>query len=312
MTRSTARTACRPALRATLGLMALLAPLPLHAAIPAPVEAMVREAARSGDTATLDAVVKVAKATNPDDAAEIAALGAQLLAQAEADAAEKRKAELAERGILEGWSGEGQVGLGFSSGNTREASAVVGVALRKAGLYTRHKFTGTVDYLRSNGVTARQKYALDYSLDFILSEHLYLVGTLGWDRDRFAGYARRFTESFGVGYRAIDEADMRLDLEAGPALRQTRFIDDGNQDEFAARGSLAWKWTIQDGLALSQDGSALYTDSNTTLISNTALTAKLNGKLSTRLTFHLQKETDPPLGRKSTDTATRFMLVYDF
>ena len=48
-------------------------------------------------------------------------------------------------------------------------------------------------------------------------------------------------------------------------------------------------------------------------ISNTAaLTSKLFGALSTRLSFNLAWEEEPPLGLEKLDTTTRITLVYDF
>lgn len=285
---------------------------PAHATISAPVEAMIREAARSGDEKIVEAVVKVAVATNPDDAEAIASLGAALLADAKAKAAREHEAQLASQGLFEGWSGEGQLGAGLTSGNSDETSAVIGLKLAKEGLRTGHKLTALVDYLRSNGVTTRQKYAIGYAFNYDVGDDLYLVGTLGWERDKFAGYARRFTESAGIGYHAIATDSMTLDLEAGPALRQARLIGGVSEDEIGGRGSLAWRWTISDGVALTEDASVLSASDNTTLISTSALTAKLSGALSARLSFNVQKETMPAPGRTSTDTATRATIVYGF
>lgn len=285
---------------------------PAAAAMPPAVEAMVREAARGGDDATLNAVMRVAKATNPDDADEIQELGSSEIAKVKAQAAKAREERLAAQGMLDGWSGQGQAGAGFSSGNTRETSVVIGLNIAKEGRFIRHKFTGLVDYLRSNGITARQKYALGYSANYALRDGMSLVGTLGWEQDKFAGYARRFTESLGLGYRALNKGGMTLDLEAAPALRQTLFVGGGSEEDFAARFSLAYRWQINPGMQFTQNASALTGDENTTINATSALTAKLSGKLSGRLSFNVQKETDPPIGRQSTDTSTRATLVFDF
>lgn len=285
---------------------------PAQAAVPTAVEAMIREAAASHDKATYEAVMKVAKATNPDDADAIEALGAGLFAEAQARAKREEAAHYAQRNMFEGWKGEGQAGFGLTSGNTKETSAILGVSLMKEGPKTRHKLTGLVDYLRSNGTTTRQKYAASYALNYIFRDGLYLVSTLGWERDVFASYARRFTESLGLGYRAINRDHMTLDLEAGPALRQTRYTGGLEEDEFAGRASMAYRWTLRDGIALSEDGSVLAGGENTTLISTTALTAKINTKLSGRISYNVQHETSPAAGRQPTDTATRATLVYSF
>lgn len=289
--------------------------VPAYAAIPPAVDAMIREAAKSGDDATLAAVVKVAKATNPDDADAIGKLAASLQSAQKAAAEKARAEKLAEQGIFDGWKGEGQLGIGLSTGNTSETSAVLGLTLEKQGLHARHKLAGSVDYLRTNGTTERQKYALDYELDLALGQRLSLVGTLAAERDKFAGYASRFTESVGLGYRAIKQPGMTLDISAGPALRQTHYIvlnSDSGEDGLAGRGSLDWRWTIRDGTILTEKASVLAEQTDTTLVSTTALTSKINGRLSARLSYNVQKETNPPVGLKSVDTSTRATLVYGF
>ncbi len=65
-------------------------------------------------------------------------------------------------------------------------------------------------------------------------------------------------------------------------------------------------------MTLTENASVLAAPIDTTLISSTALTARINGKLSARLSYNVQKETDPPAGLKSTDTATRATLAYSF
>jgi hypothetical protein len=44
----------------------------------------------------------------------------------------------------------------------------------------------------------------------------------------------------------------------------------------------------------------------------TSLTSDLYGRLSGRLSFGLDVETDPPEGREKVETYTRASLVYDF
>lgn len=285
------------------------------AAIPPEVEAMIREAARGGDEAALGTVVKIAQATNPDDAAAIASLGGQLVDEIKAKAAKaeaEKREKLAAEGVFEGWTGQGEAGAGLTSGNTDELSATVGLSLTRNAIRTRQKFQALVDYQRTNGATSRRKYGLSYGLDYLFHDGLYVYGLAGWEQDRFAGYARRFTQSVGIGLRALKTDAMTLDFDAGPALRQTRYI--GGVDEFsvATRGSLAWRWKMKSGMQLTQDASVLSDEQNTTWISKTALTAPLSQALSARLSFNVQSESEPAGGRRPTDTATRATVVYDF
>ncbi|HEX7874517.1 MAG TPA: DUF481 domain-containing protein [Sphingobium sp.] len=273
---------------------------------------MIREAARSGDDATLDAVVKVARATNPDAADEIRDLAKALTTETKDRTKREREERLAAQRYWQGWTGEGQAGFGLTSGNTEEVSGVIGLSVKKEGLRTRHKVEALVDYLRTNGFTTREKFAASYSLDYLLREGFYIYGIGGWEQDRFAGYARRFTESVGVGLRAINRADMTLDLDAGPALRQTIFTDGTSASEIGPRASLAYKWTMPRGMVLTENASVVSSDGGTTFIADTAFTSKITRSLSGRMSVKVQSESNRPVGSKPTDTTTRATLVYTF
>lgn len=285
---------------------------PARAAIPPEVEAMIREAARGGDEATLNAVVKVAQATNPGSASEIATLGEKLIGDARARAEQETREHLAAQDFFGGWKGEGEAGFGLTSGNTDELSGVLSLSLARNALTTRQKFSALADYRRTNGATSRQKYAVSYGLDYLFRDGLYVYALGGWERDRFAGYAWRLTQSAGVGYRALKTDAMTLDLDAGPALRQTRYVDGTDEMDVAGRASLAYRWQLNSGMLFTQDASLLSSENNTTWLSRTGLTATLSQALSTRLSFNFQNESNPAGGRKPTDTATRATIVYSF
>jgi putative salt-induced outer membrane protein len=297
-------------------LLAQAAPPP---AIPPTVEAMIREAWRVGDATTLASVVKVAKSNNPDDVRAIEILGAELMGdiqtrqrEAATRAREAEQARLAALGMFDGWTGQGELGAGLTTGNTDQVNALIGLRLAKEGLRARHKFAASLDYQQTDGLRTRERYAANYGLNYLLGDGLYISSTLGWERDEFAGFSRRFTESIGLGVRLIDRPRMTLDVDGGPALRQTLFIDGTSDDEFGARGSLTYRWTIRNGFTFSEDASIVSSDGNTTIISASALAAKITEYLSTRVSFNVQSETQPLPGRKPTDTATRVSVIYSF
>ncbi|HEY8351344.1 MAG TPA: DUF481 domain-containing protein [Sphingomonadales bacterium] len=288
------------------------APQAALAQIPPAVEAMIRAAAKGGDEAELKAVVKAAKATNPGLGDEIDALAAQEASRAKAEAAATREAELRRQSYFEGWTGAGEAGFSFSGGNTKETSGLLGLRLEKDGIRIRHKIAAVADYLRTNGETTREKFLASYDINYKLDARFYIYGQGMWERDRFAGYSRRFTESVGLGYRAIDRENMTLDLEAGPSLRQTRYTTGESDDQLAARANLAYRWEIRDGLVFSQDAGAIMGSGGSTYLSDTALTARLFGGVSARVSFNVEHETNPPDGLKKTDYATRLTGVYEF
>lgn len=288
----------------------LAAPAVAQSAEPAPLTPAVRQmleaAAKSGDAAKIDAVVAVAKETNKGAEAEIEKIVADITA---AKAAE-REAQLANAGFFENWSGSGQLGAALSTGNTKTKSLTVGLNLERDGLNWRHRADALVDVQDNDGGTDQQRILAGYQVDYKFSERLYAWGRFEYERNREGGIDRRFAESAGLGWRAVDGGRFKWDLEAGPALRQTKFVD-YDENEFAGRGASRILWTLSDTTLFSND-TAVFVSGASSINNTAALTAKLFGALSARLSFNVAWEEEPPLGLKSTDTTSRVTLVYDF
>jgi len=278
------------------------------AALPPAVEAMLRHAGAAGDVANLDSVAAVAKSTFPESAGQIDALVAELKGVLEAE----RRTELAEQTLLEGWTGSIEAGLSKTTGNSNETGTLFQVDTQREGLTTRHRVNAMLDRQKSDGTLTRNRSLANYQLNRKFSDTLSLYGLAGWERDRFAGYRNRFTESFGIGFQLLRRETMSLTLDAGPAFRQVRFIDGTSESAIAARGSLSYRWDILPTLVFRQDATAIMDESNT-FTSNTSLTTKLIGALSARLSYNVVHESDPlDDSLKKTDTAMRVSVVYSY
>lgn len=275
--------------------------------LPSDVKAMVEAAARSGDQAKSDAVVAVAKEMHPDNKDEIDAIVASISAEQE----EARREQLAQGSFFDNWTGSGELGGSVATGNSDTVTATAGLALNKEGLRWRHVITALADLQRSDGENAQERYAAGYQVNRNLTERLYIVGTLGWERNAVSGLRSRFTESLGIGYKVIDSPNITWRLEGGPALRQAKFVD-RDENGVAFRGASDFGWAIGPNTKLTQVTSAYLEGGSSSILSSTALTAGLSGALSARLSFNVQYESDPPLGDKHTDTVTRATLVYGF
>jgi putative salt-induced outer membrane protein len=276
------------------------------APIPDAVAAMIDAAA--GDEAQLKTITDIAKKTNPDSAAEIDAKVAAIAA-AQASAKEEK---LASQDFFEGWSGSGEAGGFISTGNTSTRGVAVGVNVAKETRSWKHSLRGFVDYQRQDGVTTRERYFAGYEGNYNISPNLYALLTLAYERDTFSGFNRRFAESLGLGYKIVNSDTFKLAVEAGPALRQTRFTDGVTSNTFAARGAGNLIWTISPAVEFTENATVFYDSFNTSFQSISALTAKLNGALSARASFQFNSESNPPLGLKKTDTTSRVTLVYAF
>lgn len=268
--------------------------------VPPAVDAMIRAAGKDTDT-----VAKVAKSAHPRSAAEIDALVASLAGQREAE----REERLARAGFFDAWTGSGEVGVNYTTGNTKDLGLTAGIGLAKDGLVFRHKLNALMDRRKSNGVLTSNRALAGYELNYKFNDRIYAYGLGGWERNTFAGFTRRFTESAGVGYSVFKTDDMVLDLTAGPALQQTRFVDGRRDNDLTARAGLDFGWTFMEGVSLTEKAALFFGNQWT---STTALTFALYDALSARTSFDVTHENNPLAGRKATDTATRFSLVYGF
>lgn len=294
---------------AGFGAFALAALPAAHAApIPPAVEAMIRAASDSGNADTLKTTADLAKKTNPDSGTEIDTLVSDLKKTAE----EKRVAKLESNGIFEGWKGQGQAGALRTTGNTDSKNATAGLRFERDGLQWRHLLQGNVDYTQQNDVTSQNRVFASYEGNYKLDDRWYIVGLASYERDPFAGFDRRLSESLGVGYTAIKTPTQTLRLETGPAYRQTRYITGESENKVGLRVAANYTWTIRDGVDLTENATYYASGGDSTITSTTALTARIYGALSLRASFLYNREQNPPLGLKNTDTTTRLTLVYNF
>ena len=224
----------------------------------------------------------------------------------------ERQTRIERAGILDLWTGRAEVGGFITTGNTETSGATGLLDLTREGLEWRHKIRAQADYQRSIGITTREHYLAAYEPNWKIDSRRYVYGAAQYESDRFFGYSDRYSISTGAGYSAIQTPALTLNLELGPAFRHTEFTDATVQSSLAARGSVDLDLKLSPGLTLTQDASAYLQRFNSTISSSTGVAAKLIGPLSARVSYTVQYESMPPIGRVSTDTTSRASLVYTF
>ncbi|MEM8726013.1 MAG: DUF481 domain-containing protein [Pseudomonadota bacterium] len=312
-------------LAALVAAAALAQPTAALAELPAPVRAMIDAAIEGGDEAAVRTVIDLAKQTNPDDAGELDAIlkGYETdLAAAKAEAAAMEEQEIRSAGLFENWTGKGELGGFRATGNSSNSGVTAGLSLKREGIDWTHKLRARADYQRNNGVTSREQYFAAYEPNYNLSERVFIYGLAQYERDRFQGFSARYAVSGGVGYQIIDEPGLQLSAKAGPAYRVTEFVDGTSESRIAALLGIDFDWSITDRLKLTHDtnavaetgGSAtiIVDSSNTSLNLVTGLNAKISDKVSARVSYAVEYDSNPPVGAVQTDTLSRVTLIYDF
>lgn len=280
-----------------------------------PVQNMLDAAMASAKDADVEAVAKLAKETNPEDAAEIEARLLAYRAERQRlrdEAAAAERARLAAAKFWQRWKGEGQIGASQSSGNTNSVGLSAGVALARNGIDWTHKFRAQADYQRTNGKTSVERYLGELEPQYRINDRTFAFGLARWEHDRILGYDTRWNLSGGLGYKVFDSKKMTLSVKGGPAFRQTDFVSGEEDTELTALAGVDFGWQISPTLRLTQVASTIIGEANGSTSSQTALNAKLTGALSARIAYSAQIDTSPPPGIESVDTQTRFTLVYGF
>ena len=311
-------------LSAALPAVALFS-VPANAEVPDAVRAMIDAAIATGDAEKVKTVMELAKQTNPDEAAEIDALHKDFK-KSQARLAQKmaREKELAIRnaGFFDNWSGSGELGAFYSSGNSSETGATLGLKLKRTGINWRHELRARADYKRTNGVTTREQLQAAYEPQYKIANGLFAYGLAQYERDRFQGFSARYAVSGGLGYRLVDNDRVSLSVKAGPAYRTTKFTDGTSESSLAGLAGIDFDWQITDRLKFTQDtnmvaetggtATVIVDSTNTSVVLATGLEAKISDRVSTRLSFTLDYDSNPPEGAVSTDTLSRFTLLYGF
>ncbi len=279
---------------------ALAAPLP-------PAVAAMIDAVRS-DPDKLKVIAEIAMETNPGSAAEIEARVASIKENAERE----RLEALASQGFFQGWKGSGEIGAFASSGNTNTRGVAIGVNLSKETIRFKHALRGFVDYQRQDGVTTRERYLAGYQGNYNITPRFFALLALTFEKDEFSGFDSRFSQSLGLGYKLLDGPALFATIEGGPALRQTRFTDGLSENMFAGRAAADFKAFLSETIFITETASYFYDGSNNSLQSLTALNARINDALTARLSFQLNTESEPPLGRRKSDKVSRMTIVYSF
>lgn len=299
---------------------------PLAAQTPDAVGKLIDTALQSGDAAGLDAVVRYAKQAYPQSAeaidAQVAAFRAANAVQAApapapapvvtAQAEAKTEQAEVEQAAAIKYSGEGELGAFTNTGNAPGIGLAAGLKLTAEGEDWRLGLLGRADYQETSNVVVREQYRVSAEPNYKFNERGYVYGLGQYEQDRFQGFHARYSLSGGVGYSLLTDENAKLSVKAGPAWRFTRLVTGTDESVLAGLASVDIKLKLTPTIQFTEAASAYVDEQRSTLFSVAALDSQLIGKLKARLSYTVQYESNPALGRAPTDTTSRLTLVYGF
>lgn len=227
------------------------------------------------------------------------------------------------------FSGEGEVGLLVTGGNSENESVnaklglkyETGQMLSEANLGALYSSEKTeIDGKKEDKVSAEKyNYSAKVGYKFDEANYVFINGT--YEDDRFSGYDYRTSFAAGYGRKVIKKDRMNVNIEVGPGYRYDKtngysengmFIDEKTEDEAIFRGYGMCSYKFTDTASFQQDITVEAGSDNRVTKSVSALKSRIMGALSMKASFTLTHTSSPPEDKKKTDTETALTLVYDF
>jgi len=210
------------------------------------------------------------------------------------------------------WKGNVELGIVTTTGNTETET----INAKAKAVTEREKWRHTV-FIESlnnsnDGDTTAERYVVNGQSDYKFGEYNYFFAMVNYENARFSGYDYRVSEALGYGRRVIHKTALTLDLEIGPGARQSKLETGGSEDELTVRGAAKLAWKISDTSTFTTDLNTDIGEDTTVTKSVTALTARVNSSLATKITYTIKNTSDVPVGVEKTDTETAVTLVYSF
>ena len=225
-----------------------------------------------------------------------------------------------------GWSGEGSLSAGVTTGNTETTDLGLGVDVTRDINLWKVGSKASADYGETDGAETKNRIFLGSNLDRQINDRLFGFGQLSYEVDEFSGFESRAFIGGGLGYEVLNGAATQWTVRGGPGLKideiealfdtstlpATLISEARTEESFGATAESNFAHQFNDNVAFTNDTSVLYAETSTQIGNIAALTATLTDTLSARVSFEVRHDTDPVDGFEATDTISRVSLVYGF
>lgn len=225
-----------------------------------------------------------------------------------------------------GWSGEGSLSAGTTTGNTETTDIGLGLDVAREMNVWTIGLQASADYGETDGLETKNRIFLGSNLDRQINDRLFGFGQLSYERDEFSGFESRAFIGGGLGYDVLNGDVTQWTVRGGPGLKideieavldnttvpATVLSPATTEESFSAIAQSNFAHAFNDNVAFTNDTTMVYAETSTQIGNVSAFTATLTDTLSARVSFEVRHETDPVPGFEDTDTISRVSLVYGF
>ena len=212
-----------------------------------------------------------------------------------------------------GWTGNGEVGLVKTTGNTETESLLLKLEFVREMDKWRHRAAVSALSAEDSGSTTAERYDFEWQSDYKLDDKSWILGVFRYETDEFSAFENQQTLTLGYGRKLIDNAVSQLTGELGVGYRDAEDALTGESDSEAIfRGVLDYTRQVTDNTEFS-NRLLVESGSDNTFIKNLlGLSVAMNDKFAMKFGFEYRNNSDVPPGVDKTDTITSANLVYNF
>lgn len=212
----------------------------------------------------------------------------------------------------QGWTGSVALGFSATSGNTDTADLDLAGRFRYGNGPLNHTFGFAAEFAEDNDVRNKEEIYATYDVNRYLNDDFYVFGLGSVRYDNFDSNKVDAFLGVGPGYRVINKPNQTWRIQAGPGARHIEDQNNVDTTEFAGIASSRYYFAFSETVSLTMDTDVLFSEEDTLLTNDLGVNFKVTDRLSTRISYRTEWDSEPLAGFDDTDNTLGVSLVYGF
>ena len=210
------------------------------------------------------------------------------------------------------WTGKGNVGASFATGNSENQSASAALEVKDVVGQWTHTLGFAGNYGNDGDATTAQRWEVRGQTQYDFTKKAYWFGAGRYEDDRFSAYNYQASLTGGLGYKIIDTDKTKFWVQGGVGYRYAELLDTGETvDGVIFRGDLGFEHQLTATTKVVERFLVETGSDNTFLQNDLGLEVTITGALGLRVGYQVRHTTDVPDGTKKTDTLSTLGLQYE-
>lgn len=161
-------------------------------------------------------------------------------------------------------------------------------------------------------VREAERYTFVWNNRYDLSERSFVYSVVDYMNDYFGAYDYQAGAYVGYGHELFNDDTGHFSLGLGLGYRVNALKAGEDEKENVVRGDLDYQYNISETATFTQLISAIWGQEFDTYSSETALKTKISDSLALKLAYHVNYNSEVPVGAEKRDTTTSISVSYSF